>query len=44
VFLETIVAQSVVVIKRLLQMQPSAHMDIIKKMAKLIDTVGILLY
>ncbi len=39
--LETVVAQSVVVIKRLLQLQPSAHKDIIMSMAKLIDSVRV---
>uniref|UniRef100_A0A915I094 Clathrin/coatomer adaptor adaptin-like N-terminal domain-containing protein n=1 Tax=Romanomermis culicivorax TaxID=13658 RepID=A0A915I094_ROMCU len=38
---ETVVAQSVVVIKKLLQSQPSEHKDIIKQMAKLIDSVKI---
>uniref|UniRef100_A0A914WCZ3 AP-3 complex subunit beta n=1 Tax=Plectus sambesii TaxID=2011161 RepID=A0A914WCZ3_9BILA len=38
---EIVVAQSVVVIKRLLQIQPSAHKDIIMSMTKLIDTVKV---
>eukprot|EP00062_Callorhinchus_milii_P021894 gi/632979090/ref/XP_007906275.1/ PREDICTED: AP-3 complex subunit beta-2 isoform X1 [Callorhinchus milii] len=36
---ELVVAESVVVIKKLLQMQPSQHSDIIKHMAKLIDNI-----
>lgn len=39
--LEIVVAQSVVVIKKLLQLQPSQHQDIIASMAKLIDTVKV---
>ncbi|CAG2221316.1 AP3B [Mytilus edulis] len=35
---ESVVAESVVVIKKLLQMQPSEHKDIIKHMAKMVDT------
>lgn len=40
-FPEIVVAQSVVVIKKLLQLQPSQHQDIIASMAKLIDTVKV---
>ncbi|XP_059496050.1 AP-3 complex subunit beta-2 isoform X2 [Stegostoma tigrinum] len=36
---ELVVAESVVVIKKLLQMQPSQHSDIIRHMAKLIDSI-----
>ncbi|XP_060709527.1 AP-3 complex subunit beta-2 [Hemiscyllium ocellatum] len=36
---ELVVAESVVVIKKLLQMQPSQHSDIIRHMAKLIDNI-----
>ncbi|XP_043933750.1 AP-3 complex subunit beta-2 isoform X2 [Protopterus annectens] len=38
---ELVVAESVVVIKKLLQMQPSQHSDIIKHMAKLIDNIQV---
>ncbi|XP_051733642.1 AP-3 complex subunit beta-1 isoform X2 [Ctenopharyngodon idella] len=38
---ETVVAESVVVIKKLLQTQPSQHSDIIKHMAKLFDNITI---
>ncbi|KAL0155284.1 hypothetical protein M9458_049547, partial [Cirrhinus mrigala] len=36
-----VVAESVVVIKKLLQMQPEQHSDIIKHMAKLIDNIQV---
>ncbi|CAM4734004.1 unnamed protein product [Leuciscus chuanchicus] len=38
---ELVVAESVVVIKKLLQMQPEQHSDIIKHMAKLIDSIQV---
>uniref|UniRef100_A0A671RJ25 AP-3 complex subunit beta n=1 Tax=Sinocyclocheilus anshuiensis TaxID=1608454 RepID=A0A671RJ25_9TELE len=38
---ETVVAESVVVIKKLLQTQPSQHSDIIKHMAKLFDSITV---
>ncbi|KAG7523268.1 AP-3 complex subunit beta-2 isoform X6 [Solea senegalensis] len=38
---ELVVAESVVVIKKLLQMQPEKHSDIIKHMAKLIDNIQV---
>ncbi|CAG2251961.1 AP3B [Mytilus edulis] len=38
---ESVVAESVVVIKKLLQMQPSEHKDIIKHMAKMVDTITV---
>uniref|UniRef100_A0A6Q2XSN8 AP-3 complex subunit beta n=1 Tax=Esox lucius TaxID=8010 RepID=A0A6Q2XSN8_ESOLU len=38
---ETVVAESVVVIKKLLQAQPSQHSDIIKHMAKLLDNITV---
>uniref|UniRef100_A0A8D2LWS3 AP-3 complex subunit beta n=1 Tax=Varanus komodoensis TaxID=61221 RepID=A0A8D2LWS3_VARKO len=38
---ELVVAESVVVIKKLLQMQPSQHSEIIKHMAKLIDNIQV---
>ncbi len=41
VFSELVVAESVVVIKKLLQMQPEQHSDIIKHMAKLIDNIQV---
>lgn len=41
VFAETVVAESVVVIKKLLQTQPSQHSDIIKHMAKLFDNITV---
>ncbi|TRY64918.1 hypothetical protein DNTS_024608 [Danionella cerebrum] len=37
----TVVAESVVVIKKLLQTQPSQHSDIIKHMAKLFDNITV---
>jgi len=40
-FLEAVVAESVVVIKKLLQMNPSQHCDIIKHMARLIDHIQV---
>uniref|UniRef100_A0A8C9VY97 AP-3 complex subunit beta n=1 Tax=Scleropages formosus TaxID=113540 RepID=A0A8C9VY97_SCLFO len=38
---ELVVAESVVVIKKLLQMQPEQHSDIIKHMAKLIENIQV---
>ncbi|XP_043951612.1 AP-3 complex subunit beta-1 isoform X2 [Gambusia affinis] len=38
---ETVVAESVVVIKKLLQTQPTQHCDIIKHMAKLFDNITV---
>uniref|UniRef100_A0A8C0WQ02 AP-3 complex subunit beta n=1 Tax=Castor canadensis TaxID=51338 RepID=A0A8C0WQ02_CASCN len=38
---EIVVAESVVVIKKLLQMQPSQHGEIIKHMAKLLDSITV---
>lgn len=38
---ETVVAESVVVIKKLLQMKPSEHRDIIGHMAKLMDSITV---
>uniref|UniRef100_A0A146LRT5 AP-3 complex subunit beta n=1 Tax=Lygus hesperus TaxID=30085 RepID=A0A146LRT5_LYGHE len=38
---EAVVAESVVVIKKLLQSQPSRHRDIIQSMAKLMDTITV---
>uniref|UniRef100_A0A674NRT9 AP-3 complex subunit beta n=1 Tax=Takifugu rubripes TaxID=31033 RepID=A0A674NRT9_TAKRU len=38
---ETVVAESVVVIKKLLQTQPSQHSEIIKHMAKLFDNITV---
>ncbi|XP_039629498.1 AP-3 complex subunit beta-2 [Polypterus senegalus] len=38
---ELVVAESVVVIKKLLQMQPAQHSDIIKHMAKLTDNIQV---
>ncbi|XP_064608318.1 AP-3 complex subunit beta-2-like isoform X2 [Liolophura sinensis] len=38
---ETVVAESVVVIKKLLQMQPSEHKEIIIHMAKMIDKITV---
>lgn len=40
-FAETVVAESVVVIKKLLQTQPTQHSDIIKHMAKLFDNISV---
>lgn len=40
-FSETVVAESVVVIKKLLQTQPSQHSDIIKHMAKIFDNITV---
>lgn len=41
IFAETVVAESVVVIKKLLQMQPNQHSEIIKHMAKLFDNITV---
>lgn len=41
VFAETVVAESVVVIKKLLQTQPSQHSEIIKHMARLFDNITV---
>lgn len=38
---ETVVAESVVVIKKLLQTQPTEHGEIIKHMAKLFDNITV---
>ncbi|XP_051028452.1 AP-3 complex subunit beta-1 [Acomys russatus] len=38
---EIVVAESVVVIKKLLQMQPAQHGEIIKHMAKLLDNIAV---
>ncbi|XP_055968535.1 AP-3 complex subunit beta-1 [Sorex fumeus] len=38
---EIVVAESVVVIKKLLQMQPAQHGEIIKHMAKLLDSISV---
>ncbi|XP_050430715.1 AP-3 complex subunit beta-2 isoform X2 [Adelges cooleyi] len=38
---EAVVAESVVVIKKLLQNQPEAHCDIIRHMARLMDTIAV---
>uniref|UniRef100_A0A8C8HLZ8 AP-3 complex subunit beta n=1 Tax=Oncorhynchus tshawytscha TaxID=74940 RepID=A0A8C8HLZ8_ONCTS len=38
---ETVVAESVVVIRKLLQIQPTQHSDIIKHMAKLFDNITV---
>ncbi|XP_050533343.1 AP-3 complex subunit beta-1 isoform X2 [Daktulosphaira vitifoliae] len=38
---EAVVAESVVVIKKLLQNQPEAHCDIIKHMARLMDSIAV---
>jgi len=40
-FLEAVVAESVVVIKKLLQNQPEAHCDIIRHMARLMDSIAV---
>lgn len=40
-FSEAVVAESVVVIKKLLQSQPSRHRDTIRSMAKLMDTIAV---
>lgn len=39
--LEAVVAESVVVIKKLLQNQPEAHCDIIRHMARLMDSIAV---
>lgn len=39
--LELVVAESVVVIKKLLQMQPAQHGEIIKHLAKLTDNIQV---
>lgn len=41
VLAETVVAESVVVIKKLLQTQPSQHSEIIKHMARLFDNITV---
>ncbi|CAG0883112.1 unnamed protein product [Darwinula stevensoni] len=38
---EAVVAESVVVIRKLLQLQPSHHKDIITQMAKMVDTITV---
>lgn len=40
-FVEAVVAESVVVIKKLLQNQPEAHCDIIRHMARLMDSIAV---
>lgn len=40
-FAELVVAESVVVIKKLLQMQPAQHGEIIKHLAKLTDNIQV---
>lgn len=40
-FLEAVVAESVVVIKKLLQTQPSQHQEIITQMARLMDHITV---
>lgn len=40
-FAEAVVAESVVVIKKLLQTQPNEHKDIITQMAKLVDFIKV---
>lgn len=40
-FAEAVVAESVVVVKKLLQMEPSKHKDIIIHMAKLVDKITV---
>lgn len=39
--LEIVVAESVVVIKKLLQTQPAHHGEIIKRMARLLDSITV---
>lgn len=39
---ELVVAESVVVIKKLLQMQPAQHGEIIKHLAKLTDSIQVI--
>lgn len=39
--IEAVVAESVVVIKKLLQNQPDAHCDIIRHMARLMDSIAV---
>jgi len=41
IFIEAVVAESVVVIKKLLQNQPEAHCDIIRHMARLMDSIAV---
>lgn len=41
---EIVVAESVVVIKKLLQTQPAHHGEIIKRMAKLLDSITVSIY
>lgn len=38
---EAVVAESVVVIKKLLQSQPNQHKDIISQMSRLMDTITV---
>ena len=40
-FTEAVVAESVVVIKKLLQMNPTEHKEIIRHMAKLADAITV---
>ena len=39
---ESVVAESVVVIKKLLQMNPEQHKDIIKHTAKILDQIQVI--
>lgn len=41
IFIEYVVAESVVVIKKLLQTQAADHFDIISQMAKLLDFIAV---
>jgi len=40
-FIETVVGEAVVVIKKLIQLQPKEHKDLIVHVAKLVDTVTV---
>lgn len=40
-FTETVVGEAVVVIKKLIQLQPKEHKDLIVHVAKLVDTVTV---
>jgi len=41
---ETVVGEAVVVIKKLIQLQPKEHKDLIVHVAKLVDTVTVSVY
>lgn len=41
IFTETVVGEAVVVIKKLIQLQPKEHKDLIVHVAKLVDTVTV---